>query len=318
MKRFFTVLIALFLITGGMMMFWNGGSPNADNPESLKTKNNKGIDLNKTTVEISSHSAKEPVIKDSSSHAEEGKLDCHTRYQKHENWKEISDIFSGIYMTVDEMSGDHYFQNMQLEAVKSYADAGDANAMFHYGNELIWKGGFGIYFNELNRTKVLNQDERQEIVNNHKLDMVALEIGAKYLLDAAVRGKLGGILELNLMHQHIVKRQVNSGKDVESIKRALMISFAYEQLLQEVFINDSVMMDSFLFAYKKQELIETFSTQYPKIDLAPIRDEANNIQERLFDYWREEREQLGKPIYPDEFPDYLEQHMANKRKECQE
>lgn len=242
---------------------------------------------------------------------------CHARYQKHENWQEINIIFESLYMSIEEMSGEHHYQQLPLEAVKSYADAGDADAMFHYGTELFWKGGFGFYFNELNRSKALSQSERREVVNNHKLDMVTLEQGSKYLLNAAIEGKLGGIIELSLLSHHVAKRQVSSGKDVESIKQALMISLAYDHLLGEVFINDTAIMKGFLFVKEKGELLDKFAKQYPDVDLEPMRDESIRIHQRLFDYWQEKRDLNGAPVYPDKFPQHLEQHMANKNKECQ-
>ncbi|RDX38209.1 hypothetical protein DZA50_00695 [Kangiella sp. HD9-110m-PIT-SAG07] len=244
-------------------------------------------------------------------------MDCHQRYQQHENWQRINDIFEEIYMTGDEMAGEHYFQKMQLEAVKSYADAGDANAMFHYGTELIWKSGFGFYFNDLNRSEHLTQAERRERAENHQLDMASLEQGAKYLLDSATRGKLGGVVELKILHHHILKRQMRSNKDVESIKRAIMLDIAYEEFLESVFIKDMGVMEGFLYSGDSKKLIDEFLGQYPDENLDAIQEKATNIQNRLFDYWREQREKFGLPVYPDRFPEYLEQHMVNKNKECQ-
>ena len=277
--------------------------------------NERESQVTEKSVQDSRRAVTEKV--DANINEKESNIGCHQRYQQHENWQRVNDIFAEVYINDAELSGEHHFQEMQLEAVKSYADAGDPNAMFHYGSELIWKGGLGIYFNELNRSGSLSQSERKKAIDNHQLDMMALEYGSKYLLDSATLGKLGGIIELQLLHHHIFKRQVEHGKDIESIKNAMMLSLAYEQLIEEVFINDSLMMDGFQFTDEKKNLMKKLSKQYPEIELAEIQEEANNIQGRLFNYWREKREKLGKPIYPNKFPDYLEQHMANKNKECQ-
>ncbi|GAA4362733.1 hypothetical protein [Kangiella marina] len=241
---------------------------------------------------------------------------CHQWFQEHENWKEINDIFESLYMSIEEMTGEHYFQQMPLEAVKSYADAGNPDAMFHYGTEVIWKNGFGFYFNDLNRTQVLSQQERQELANSHQLDLPMLEEGAKYLMDAAVAGKLGGIIELTTLHHYILKRQIESSNNKESIKNAMILSIAYRSLLQQVFAKDIDLMEGFLYSNQSDDLLDKYSKQFPDTDLQAVHTEANNIQKRLFDYWRQNREVLGLPLYPDRFPAHLEQHMKNKNKEC--
>lgn len=257
------------------------------------------------TQEVDAHiSQKEPI------------LDCHTRYQKHPNWQEISDIFESFYLSTGEMMGEHHYQQMPLGAVKSYADAGDADAMFHYGSELIWKGGLGIYFNELNRTEVLTQEERLEKVNKHQLDRIMLEQGQQYLIDSAVRGKLGGLIELQLLSHHILKRQMARESNLENTKQALMLSMAYEALLMQIFINDAEVMQDFLFVDDREELIQEFLKNHPQQEFEFIEQEANTIKERLFGYWQDKREGLGLPIYPDKFPPHLEQHIRDKKSNC--
>ncbi|WP_146205082.1 hypothetical protein [Kangiella spongicola] len=243
-------------------------------------------------------------------------LDCHTRYQKHPNWQEISDIYESFYLSMGEMMGEHHYQQLPLDAVKSYADAGDVDAMFHYGSELIWKGGFGIYFNELNRAETLTQEERKERINNHQPNLPMLEQGAGYLVDSATQGKLGGLIELQLLSHHILKRQMSREDNYENTKQALMLSMAYEALLMQVFINDADMMQGFLFADDREELIQQFLKDYPQQELESIEQEASKIKERLFGYWQDKRESLGLPIYPDKFPPHLEQHVKDKRRLC--
>lgn len=250
------------------------------------------------------------------SNEKEPNLDCHTQYQKHPNWQEISDIYESFYLSTGEMMGEHHYQQMPLDAVKSYADAGDANAMFHYGSELIWKGGFGIYFNELNRAETLTQEERRERINNHQLNLPMLEQGTGYLVDSATQGKLGGLIELQLLSHHILKRQMSREDNYENTKQALMLSMAYEALLMQVFTNDADMMQEFLFADDRAELVQQFLKNHPQLELEPIEQEANKIKERLFGYWQDKRESLGLPIYPDKFPPHLEQHVKDKRAFC--
>jgi hypothetical protein len=243
-------------------------------------------------------------------------MDCHARYQQHENWQKISDIFESFYMTIEEMSGEHHFQKMPLDAVKSYADSGDADAMFHYGTELLWKGGFGFYFNELNRSPVETHQERRELSSNHQLDLPVLEEASDYLMRSAALGKLGGIIELKLIHQHILKKQIRNNKHPESIKDALVLNIAYENLLEEVFVNDYGIIKTFLFAEESKQLFETVAKQYPSIDMVAIREEALAKNDLLFNNWKRQREDLGAAVHPDKFPANLEQHMSNKEKEC--
>ncbi|GAA0201110.1 hypothetical protein GCM10009123_05550 [Kangiella japonica] len=248
--------------------------------------------------------------------SEEPQLDCHTRYQKHPHWQEISDIYESFYLSMGEMMGEHHYQQMPLDAVKSYADAGDADAMFHYGSELIWKGGFGIYFNELNRAETLTQEERKERINNHQLNLPMLEQGTGYLVDSAIQGKLGGLIELQLLSHHILKRQMSREANLENTKLALSLNMAYEALLMQVFINDAEVMQGFLFADDREELIQQFLRDYPQQELESIEQEASKIKGRLFGYWQDKRERLGLPIFPDKFPPHLEQHVKDKRRLC--
>ena len=246
----------------------------------------------------------------------EAALNCHARYQKHPNWQEISDIYESFYLSMGEMMGEHHYQQLPLDAVKSYADAGDVDAMFHYGSELIWKGGFGIYFNELNRAETLTQEERKERINNHQLNLPMLEQGAGYLVDSAIQGKLGGLIELQLLSHHILKRQMSRKANFENAKLALSLNMAYEALLMQVFINDADMMQDFLFADDRAELVQQFLKDYPQQELESIEQEASKIKERLFGYWQDKRESLGLPIFPDKFPPHLEQHVKDKRRLC--
>ncbi|GAA4362729.1 hypothetical protein [Kangiella marina] len=245
-------------------------------------------------------------------------LSCFEKYRQKPEWKDIEAIVGSIYMSGEEAAGEGVYQQIPLDAVKSYADAGDANAMFHFGSETMWNSSFGLYFNPINQNPGNTTKERQEKAQQHKVDLEAFHKGANYAYRAAVHGKLGGILEVSLVSKSVLRKMVRSQRQREDIEEFLIHRHAYLNLLEQVHKNDSELL---LFFQNDEEIKGDLTMVYgvvgPDSDtLERIKTDIDERSLKLRERWESDRLSLGLEPYPDVIPERLDSLLEEMKNEC--
>lgn len=243
---------------------------------------------------------------------------CSDKYQSRPEWKEIEAIISSIYMNGEEAAGQGVYQQMPVDAVKSYADAGDETALLHYGSEVMWKAAFGVYLNQINRNPNEAREELKKRVKQHRPNLDAFYTGADYAYRAAVKGKLGGIMEVSSMSRGLLRRVIRSDMPMEDVKTVLIKRHAYLNLMQRIHTNDAELL---LFFSGKDELEEDLGVIFEgkaqdDFLVATLKEEIASESEKLLEQWGNDRARLGLPQYPDVIPERLELLLSNMEREC--
>ncbi|WP_223671276.1 hypothetical protein [Kangiella shandongensis] len=248
----------------------------------------------------------------------DNELPCYQKYQKKPEWKEIEAVLSSIFMNGDEAAGQGVYQQLPIAAVKSYADTGDKDAMFHYGSELMWKAAFGMHLNSINRNPGETLSELSERAKKHNPDFDEFLQGADYAYRAAIKGKLGGIMEIAILEKRLIRRMVKSGSSTEDIEKALIHRHASLSLMQKMHTNDPGLLTFFSGA---DEFQDDLNTIYSEQELQPeIREELESKikthSQQLLQQWKSDRQALGLEPFPDVMSSRLDQFLADMEQEC--
>ncbi|AOE50565.1 hypothetical protein [Kangiella sediminilitoris] len=245
-------------------------------------------------------------------------LSCSQRYRQKPEWKEIEGVISAIYMSGEEAAGEGTFQQIPLEAVKSYADAGDKDAMFHYGSEVMWKAAFGVHMNTVNREPVLSSKDFKQQVQDHKPDLEQFLNGTDYAYQAAVQGRLGGILEITAVENGLIRRMVKAEFPVSTLEDVLVHRLSYLGLMEKIHTNDPSLVSIFKSGDELQEGLEVI---YGEENIPPeieheITQKTQVFSSKLIDKWEADRHRLGLEPFPDVISPRLDQFLADMKREC--
>ncbi|WP_223578562.1 hypothetical protein [Kangiella taiwanensis] len=199
--------------------------------------------------------------------------------------------------------GRGHYQELNLSSLASYADAGEPDAMFLYGLELVWKGLFGMYQTKHYREHPVGSTSFKESLKNHKVDLSKVREGEKYLFKSAVQGKLLALGEIAAYFAISVKSLKKQEESEDQIKRYLVESHAYTLLMKDVFKNDYSLLESLTIDNKSLDttLKIAFPDGVPQGVEADLINKAQNRFKELKEKWRSSREYFGYDVYPDLF-----------------
>lgn len=203
----------------------------------------------------------------------------------------------------ENLVGRGYYQELNLLSLASYADAGEPDAMFLYGLELVWKGLFGMYQTKRYREHPVGSPGFKESLKNHKVDLSKIREGEKYLFQSAVQGKLLALGEIAAYFAISVKSLKKQEESEEQIKRYLVESHAYTLLMKDVFKNDYSLLESLAIDNKSLDttLKIAFPDGIPGDVKADLIKKAQSRYKELKEGWRTSREYFGYDVYPDLF-----------------
>ena len=245
-------------------------------------------------------------------------LTCMQKYQQQPEWKEIEETINSIYMNGEEAAGKGVYQQMPKEAVKSYADAGDKSAMLHYGSAVMWKSAFGVHINQVNRDPTERMENRKERIKKHKPDLKTFKRGMDYAYQAALLGKLGGIMEIASLQKGLLRRMARRGSSEQEIRDMFIMRHAYLNLMQKLHQEDSALL---LFFFGEEELLEVFEYLYgdkknkEKL-LLELKSDIKVSSQKLIKTWEHDRRLQGVDIYPDIMPPKLDKFIADMETKC--
>lgn len=324
MKKVLAVLLVLVLAVGTVIMLWEEESFHVNNTTKTKTSDNN-IDFIEFKIEGSSPSTQAPVVTDNSPQVrveDEKELSCHEKYQQQPEWKEIEAILSSIYMNGEEAAGQGVYQRMPIESLRSYAESGDPNAMFHYGSALMWKGSVGIYLNypgEVERT--INADKYKNMYKHHKPDLEVIKQGSDYLYRSAVKGKLGAFMENAFMQQATVRRMNKDDFDFSEEHKLTLLasSMANFKLMAYVHENDEFLAEVINYEYFTSKLLDEL---YPEKEqkeetLKKLNSQVARLYQTKKSQWISDRNYHGLPVQPQLFNPRLESFYIEHIKVCE-
>ncbi|RDX38207.1 hypothetical protein DZA50_00685 [Kangiella sp. HD9-110m-PIT-SAG07] len=271
-----------------------------------------------TVKEPASSTEGEATINVSEGDENDRQLACLERFRSQSEWKEIEAILSSIYMNGEEAAGQGVYQQMPLEAVKSYADSGDKSAMLHYGSELMWKSAFGVHINPINRNPGESTEAMGERAKKHQPDLERFYEGVGYAYQAAVLGKLGATMEISSLSKGLLRKMVRTGQPKKSILEVFVQRQAYLNLMQKVHQNDEVLL---AFFSSSDELQEDLDLLFQEVEIKPnklaqIKAKIGQESKRLIEQWEKDRSRIGLTIYPELMPKRLAVFFGKMEREC--
>ena len=292
--------------------------PKAQSEESIKQDAEAPLS---STVEIKKEEKVELI--DSNSESKESKEDestltCMERYRAQPEWKEIEAVISAIYMSGEEAAGEGTYQQIPIEAVKSYADSGDSSAMLHYASETMWRSAFGTYLNKINRDPNEDMEKLKQKTKLHKPDLEGFFHGADYAYLAAVEGRYGGVMEITAMSRGLLHRLSRDEEALDKSMKVLIKRHAYLELLQSIHQNDKELLTVFIQESEFEKDLEVvFRGEEPEpSQLETIQRQIKQQSQQLLQQWEADRRRLGYELYPDLWPKRLEEFFEKMEQEC--
>lgn len=245
---------------------------------------------------------------------------CVADYENKPEWKQIYKVISDIYQSGYEAAGSSAFQQMPIESLKSYADAGDKSAMFHYGSALMWKGGVGIYLNYPGQEERLAEPEKykQVIPENHKPDIELFNKGAEYAYQAALKGKFGGIREIVNMKLMMLRQMKKQGFPEEQVLNEMVYAASFLKLLKHIHSSDKALLGELNYDYFITDNIKNIwdeDIEDIKVKVEQLSDEAVT---KMIKDWKTNRERLGLEESPDLLSPKLEKFYRDNVEICTE
>lgn len=322
MKKLHWGVLILIILLGSCWFWW----PEEQVQKAQRTKDQAKVtatNSTKVSEKVEEGAQQEPQKSEATSESEESSKpveepSCYERYQRKPEWKEIEAVLSSIYMNGDEAAGQGIYQQLPIEAVKSYADTGDKDAMFHYGSEVMWKAAFGVHLNSVNRNPGEPLSQLRQRAKKHKPDVDNFLLGAGYAYRAAVQGKLGGLLEIVAGEKMLIKRMVQSGSSSENIEKALMHRHAALSLMQTIHADDPGLL---MFFSSDDEFEEDLAVIYSEQEIQPelrekLQNKIKHRSERLLQKWKSDRQILGLEPFPDVMRPKLDEFLNSMEQEC--
>ena len=248
----------------------------------------------------------------------ESTLTCMERYRAQPEWKEVEAVISAIYMSGEEAAGEGTYQQIPIEAVKSYADSGDSSAMLHYASETMWKSAFGVYMNRINRDPSVDDKQLGKRAGQHKPDLEGFFHGADYAYLAAVEGRYGAVMEITSMSRGLLHRLSRDEEALDKSLNVLIKRHAYLDLLQSIHQNDKELLTVFILENEFQKDLEVvFRGEEPEpSQLEKIQGQIRQQSQQLHQQWEADRRRRGYQLYPDLLPKRLEDFFEKMEQEC--
>ena len=232
-------------------------------------------------------------------------------------YRELSlETYNEVYAQV----GDSTYEKLPLESVRSYADNGEASAMWHYGVEVMWKEALGSYRNPVNQEKPLTQEELWEVLKKHDPNFEMFNHGKEYAFRAAIQGRVGAILETANMETFLARQiKIREGRDKDAID-TLASAVAHIRLMEYIHRNDPSVIANMRFEERIKNKISTVYN-YEEFMQSEERSEQLNTKVKqllseLEKQWKEKRLEHNKPLHPDLFEDELEAAFMDYADEC--
>lgn len=230
--------------------------------------------------------------------------------------RQYHQIIEGFYLSDEQMMGDGVYQNMPFEALKPLADSNDPQAMMVYGSDKIWQSATGIRISR-SESQYRTQNQTQEIVKNHQIDLEGIKEGEDYLFRAAVFGKIGSIFEASMLLDLTARQMDRKEYKDNSIEDILVKSNAYKKLLSDIFKNDIALRGAFLSSDDPFKNIQRLYADHGDFEDIKKRIEsgAQMMYQKLKVRWENDREYYGFEIYPDYLQGEMEEY-GNAYLEC--
>ncbi|HEY9030656.1 MAG TPA: hypothetical protein VIM93_04790 [Kangiella sp.] len=308
MKKNLILLVSLVIITV-MFLIWFKGEPLLTPVQKLEQSSMEATELDLAspyqTSEVQTletappsfeHEAPEETIEQVPSNVCKEQL----AEQYPELDRQYHQVIEGFYLSEEQMMGEGTYQNMPFETLKPLADSNDPQAMMVYGSDKIWHSATGIRISRSD-SQYRTQEQTQEIVKNHRVDLVGINEGEDYLFRAAVFGKIGSIFEVSMLLD-LTARQLDRKEYKDNlIEDVLVKSQAYKKLLSDIFKNDIALRDVFLSSddpFKNIQRLYADREDYAEIR-KQIESDAEKMYQELKARWEHDREYYGFEIYPD-------------------
>lgn len=230
--------------------------------------------------------------------------------------RQYHQVIERFYLTEEQMMGEGVYQNMPFESLKPLADSNDPQAMMVYGSDKIWHSATGIRISR-SESQYRTREQTQEIVNNHRIDLVGISEGEDYLFRAAVFGKPGSIFEASMLLDLTARQMDRKEYKDNLIENVLIKSHAYKKLLSDIFKNDVALREVFLSSDDPFKNIQRLYADREDFDDIKKRIETSSeiLYKELVQRWEHDREYYGFDIYPDYLKGELEEY-ANAYLEC--
>lgn len=230
--------------------------------------------------------------------------------------RQYHQIIEEFYLNDEQMMGDGVYQNMSFEALKPLADSNDPNAMMVYGSDKIWYSATGIRISRSD-SQYRTQEQTQEIIKNHQIDLVGITEGEDYLFRAAVFGKVGSVFELSMLLDLAARQMDRKEYKDNLIEDVLIKSHAYKKLLTDIFKNDEALKGVFISSNDPFKNIQRLYADHEDYDDIKERIESGSkiLYQELKKRWEHDREYYGFDIYPDYLQGDLEEY-GNAYLEC--
>lgn len=324
MKKSWLVMISVVTIIV-LWFFWLKGEPSiiqvqdlkphleAEKEPDLTTQHQTFVDQ---TSETDSHPVEQEVPEETIEEVPSNVCKDQLAEQYPELDRQYHEIIEGFYLSEEQMMGDGVYQNMPFEVLKPLADSNDPQAMMVYGSDKIWHSATGIRISRSD-SQYRTQEQTQEIVKNHRIDLVGISEGENYLFRAAVFGKVGSIFEVSMLFDLTARQMDRKEYKDNLIEDVLVKSHAYKKLLSDIFKNDIALRDVFLSSDDPFKNIQRLYADHKDFEDIKIRIEAGAevLYQELKKRWEHDREYYGFEIYPDYLQGDLEEY-GNAYLEC--
>lgn len=233
---------------------------------------------------------------------------------------EYREVSLETYKKVYSQVGDSTYEKLPLESVKSYADNGEASAMWHYGVEVMWKEALGSYRNPVNQEKPFTQEELWEVLKKHDPNFEMFNHGKEYAFRAAIQGRVGAILETANMETFLARQiKIREGRDKDAIN-VLASAVAHIRLMEYIHRNDPSVIANMGFEERIKNKISTAYNYEEFMENEEFTQQLNNKVKQLLPelerQWKEHRLQQNLPIHLDLFDDELEAAFIKYAAEC--
>lgn len=322
MKKGLILLLPILLLMTAWVYFSKESEAFVIEPKTKSEESIKQVGEEALSSELETKEKKVEIVDGSGvskSSIENGStLTCMERYRAQPEWKEIEAVISAIYMSGEEAAGEGTYQQIPIEAVKSYADSGDSNAMLHYASETMWKSAFGTYLNTINRDPNEDMEKLEQKTRLHKPDLEGFFYGAGYAYQAAVEGRYGGVMEVTAVSRGLLYRLSRDEEAMDKSLQVLINRQAYLELLQTIHQNDEVLLTIFV---EEDELKEDLDIVFKGEELEPsqlekIQRQIKQQSQQLHQQWEADRRRRGYELYPELFSKRLEEFFEKMEKEC--
>ncbi|AOE50566.1 hypothetical protein [Kangiella sediminilitoris] len=217
-------------------------------------------------------------------------------------------------------SGDHHYQQLPFESLKSYAEAGDSEAMYIYGSELMWKGGLGVHMNSQWQTRELLSDGTRKLKISGP-DINLFKQGRDYIYKAAVKGRVMGLYEIASMYKKSLKKLRQKGYKKSLIKQHIVKGYSYHLMAQKIMEKDRILgEDKYINAITIDDYIKL---GLPESEIESVKKDllakAQINYSQLKSEWESDREYIGKKPYPKFFTKEEEKiYFKEMPEECEQ